>query len=136
MDVIVIGKLISMKYQHLITCSGNREKPIGSNGCSCKYVALHHKEILKMNNKDILHQILKGMCPYLSCGVPIQFWNLSKILTKEIYGESGVKLLKKFHETSEDRVAVDITLHTIHGWENEGNTEIGPKELIKKLESL
>lgn len=120
-----------MKSQHLITCSGNREKPIGSKGCSCKYVALHDKISLKMNNKDILHQILKGMCPYLSCGVPTQFWDLSKILTKEIYGESGVALLEKFHISHEDG---DIFLHVIEGWEND--IEIGPEELIEKLESL
>ena len=88
-----------------------------------------------MNTTDILHEILKGMCPYMSCGVPTTYWKLAKKLTKEVYGPKGVKLLNSFHKTYDGAVDSrdEIILHSIDGWEDGGNTHIGPEELIEKL---
>jgi len=59
-----------------------------------------------MQTKEILHEVLKGMCPFMSCGVPIVYWTLAERLTKEIYGPEGVKLLESFQKTYDVRTTV------------------------------
>lgn len=90
-----------------------------------------------MKTIKILHTVLKGMDAYISCGVPEPYWILAVNLTNEIYGEAGVELLEKYHKTYDDSVDArhETILHSINGWDDP-NTEIGPKELIKKLKAL
>ena len=89
-----------------------------------------------MTKKKILHKILKGMDPYLSCGVPAPFWKLAIKLTKKIYGDEGVEILERFHETYDGSVEAnkEIILHTINGSDASDKTLVGPKEVIKMLE--
>ncbi len=90
-----------------------------------------------LTNKQILHQVLKGLDPYISCGCPGPIWKLAKTLTREVYGKKGLQLLEKFNSEHDGSVdaSKEITLHTVHGWDDP-NTEVGPKELIEKLEAL
>lgn len=90
-----------------------------------------------MEMKKILHEVLKGMCPYMTCGVPVVYWKLARKLTKEVYGDRGVKLLEKYKHTYDDSIEYDRvnTVYSIQGWDDP-NTEVLPPELIKKLESL
>lgn len=87
---------------------------------------------LDTSKKEILHQVLKGMCGYLSCGVPDPYWDLAKQLVAEVYGDEALKLLEEFHSVYDS--SEEITLHSIDGWEDGGNTHVGPEELIEKLE--
>jgi len=82
----------------------------------------------KITNKEILHQIIKGMDAYLSCGVPDPYWELAKNLTLEVYGEAGVTILDSDHITYDGAVDSrdEIILHTFGDWE----------EVIVKLEQL
>ena len=84
-----------------------------------------------------MHQILMGMDGYISCGVPGLYWELAIALVDEIYGAAGLSLLERYHQTDDNSVEanVEIILHTINGWDDP-NTEIGPEELIEKLEAL
>jgi hypothetical protein len=84
----------------------------------------------------ILHEILRGMDPYLSCGVPGVYWDLAIRLTQEIYGDSGVKLLQSAHRMYDDGIdyKTKITLHSLELWEDNGNTQLLPEDLIERLE--
>ena len=90
-----------------------------------------------MTNKEILHRVLLGLDPYLSCGVPSPLYELAVDLTREVYGEPGVALVEQFkseHDGSVDATQ-EITLYTIDGWDDP-NTFVGPEELIAKLEAI
>ena len=91
-----------------------------------------------MTNKQILHRILLGMDPYLSVGVPTPYWELAIELTKEIYGEAGVEILNSAHQTYDNAVDCrdEIIVHSLQKWEDGGNTEITPKEIIERLEAM
>ena len=91
-----------------------------------------------MTKKEILHEVIRGMDAYESSGVPVAYWNLAVELTKEIYGEVGVSILEAPHIVNRNSIDAETTLHLhlIYGWEDNGNTEIGPKEVIERLKGL
>lgn len=69
--------------------------------------------------------------------MPGPIWDLAVDLTREVYGEPGVVLLKQFDSEHDDSVDArdEIILHTIDGWDDP-NTHVGPEELIEKLEAI
>jgi len=90
-----------------------------------------------MTNKEILHEILKGMDPYLSTGVPEIYWNLAIKLTREIYGEMGVELLESAHITFNGAVDYkdETILHSLEKWEDK-STWISIEVIIDRLEAM
>jgi hypothetical protein len=90
-----------------------------------------------MTKKGILHQVLLGMDPYLSCGCPTPIWDLAVNLTFEVYGSKGMELLEKCHKVYDASLEwdKDNVLHSID-WEETPNDIVGPQELIQKLEKL
>jgi hypothetical protein len=90
-----------------------------------------------VTDKEILHVLINGMDPYASLGVPTPYWELAVELTREVYGESGVKILEAAHQTYEHQVEADSShiLHSVQAWEDGGYTEVLPGEVIRRLES-
>ena len=88
--------------------------------------------------KKILHTLIRGMDPYESFGVITLYWDLIVKLTQEIYGDVGVSVLKSAHRQSDYPVDSKHTIvwHTLEKWENNGNTQVGPEEIIDRLEKL
>lgn len=91
-----------------------------------------------MTEKEIFHEILIGLNPYESCGVPTRIYQLAKVLTEIVYGVVGLSLLEKYHIVFDENISFDniVNLHSIDGWDDNGNTHVGPEELIKKLKAL
>ena len=85
-----------------------------------------------MTNKEILHRLLKGMDPYLSCGVPEPLWTLALDLTEEVYDTPGKIILIAYHNSNSDDEGEK--LYTIHGWTDDGQTEILPEDVIRLME--
>ncbi len=81
-------------------------------------------------DKEVLHEILRGMDPYLSVGVPEVYWNLAIRLTGDIYGQAGVALLESSHKTYDASVDArdEIIAHSLD--------PIDPEEIIERLEAL
>jgi hypothetical protein len=91
-----------------------------------------------MNQKEILHVLILGMDPYLSCGVPKILWDLTVQLTLEIYGQKGVEILESAHKIYDDKLGLNdtVSFHSIEKWEDGGNTEILPEDIIERLGKL
>lgn len=91
-----------------------------------------------MTKKEILFDVLRGMDPYLSCGVPEVYWDLAMRLATELYGERGAAILSAAHKTYRPKfdASCEVVLHSIHGWEDGGNTEITPDVLVARLNAI
>jgi len=79
--------------------------------------------------KEILHRLIEGFSPYLSCGVPKVYWDLAITFTGEVYGSKGIDLLESTHAICNDATDARNTkiLHFI---------DLPPTELIESLEAL
>lgn len=88
-----------------------------------------------MNKASILHKLIKGTDGYESYGVPTVVWDLLVELTKEVYGDEGVAIVTKYHKEFDESVCESF-YHSINGWENNGNLNIGPEITIERLKAL
>lgn len=91
-----------------------------------------------MSKTEILDQLLLGMDPYESYGVPDKVWLVALKLCTDVYGQPGVDLLLSGHKLSKHPVDANTTLtyHSFQLWRDGGNTEILPEHLVAELKAL
>jgi hypothetical protein len=81
-----------------------------------------------MDTKEILHRLFQGMDQYAAYGVPDPVLALVIDLTREVYGDPGVSMLRAVTAANDQSVTSEpVFAHTL---------KIDPLALIQGLESL